>query len=191
MTVSFIAESALLGVGLAMDAFSVSIADAIAEPDMKKGRRLSIAGTFALFQVAMPLIGWFFFHWLTTSFLAVEPYIPWIGFILLLIIGGKMIWEGLHGTPEASARPVGLMMLLAQGVATSIDALSVGTAMAEWDTLSALTGSLIIGAVTLAICLAGIFLGRKIGLRLAGRAGILGGVILIVIGVRILLDALL
>ena len=191
MNASFFVQNAFLGVGLAMDAFSVSIANAIADPDMKKGRRCLIAGTFGVFQTAMPLIGWFFFHWLAVSFDLAEKLIPWIGFILLLFIGGKMVWEGLHPSEDAEKRPVGLLMLLGQGVATSIDALSVGVTMAEWDVSAALIGSVIIGAVTFAICLAGVLLGRQIGLRYAGRAGILGGLILIAIGVRLLLGAVL
>ncbi len=190
---AFFLNSVLFGVGLAMDAFSVSIANAIADPDMKHGQRLRIAGCFALFQVLMPLAGWLCVRTIAESFTAFQRFIPWIALILLLWIGGKMLFEGIRGRAEGDAeetKTLGRGTLLLQGVATSIDALSVGFTIEEYPLPAALTESLIIGAVTLAICLAGLFLGRTIGRKLDRIAPILGGIILIGIGVEIFLTGI-
>ena len=187
---AFFLNSILFGVGLAMDAFSVSIANAIADPDMKTPQRLRIAGCFALFQILMPLLGWLCVRTIAESFTAFQKFIPWIALILLLYIGGKMLLEGIRGRAEEKEekeKTLGRGTLLLQGVATSIDALSVGFTIEEYPFAAALTESLIIGAVTLAICLAGLFLGRTIGRKLDRIAPILGGIILIGIGVEIFL----
>ncbi len=177
-----------LGVGLAMDAFSVSLANGLAEPGMKRSRMCLIAGVFAAFQTAMPLIGWLCVHTLATIFAAFQRFIPWIALILLAIIGGKMLVEGVRnkGGGESEGAPaVGIAGLMVQGVATSIDALSVGFTIADYQWGMALAESAVIGIVTFAICVAGLVLGRKFGTKLAGRASILGGAILIVIGLEI------
>ena len=187
---AFFLNSVLFGVGLAMDAFSVSVANAIADPDMKHAQRLRIAGCFALFQILMPLLGWLCVRTIAESFTAFQRFIPWIALGLLLYIGGKMLLEGVRGRAEEEAeekRALGRGTLLLQGVATSIDALSVGFTIEEYPFSAALTESLIIGAVTLAICLCGLFLGRTIGRKLDRIAPILGGLILIGIGVEIFL----
>ena len=188
---AFFFNSVLFGVGLAMDAFSVSVANAIADPGMKHGQRLRIAGCFAIFQILMPLLGWLCVRTIAESFTAFEKFIPWIALLLLLWIGGKMLLEGIRGGAEEEAagekKTLGRGTLLLQGVATSIDALSVGFTIEEYPFSAALTESLIIGAVTLAICLAGLLLGRTIGRKLDRIAPILGGLILIGIGVEIFL----
>ena len=187
---AFFLNSILFGVGLAMDAFSVSVANAIADPDMKTRQRLRIAGCFALFQILMPLLGWLCVRTVAESFTAFQKFIPWIALLLLLYIGGKMLLEGIRGRAEEEAeqaKTLGRGTLLLQGVATSIDALSVGFTIEEYPFAAALTESLIIGAVTLAICLVGLFLGRTIGRKLDRIAPILGGLILIGIGVEIFL----
>ena len=188
----FFLNSALLGVGLAMDAFSVSLANGLNEPHMKRGRMLSIAGVFGGFQALMPMLGWLCVHTIVQYFRAFEKLIPWIALALLGFIGGKMLIEGIRGGGDDDAAPrLGLGALLVQGVATSIDALSVGFTIAEYDWLMALVCSLIIAAVTLCICLGGLVLGRKFGMRLAGRAQILGGAILIFIGLEIFISSML
>ena len=190
---AFFLNSVLFGVGLAMDAFSVSVANAIADPDMKHAQRLRIAGCFALFQILMPLLGWLCVRSIAESFTAFQKFIPWIALGLLLYIGGKMLLEGVRGGAEDETeekKSLGRGTLLLQGVATSIDALSVGFTIEEYPFSAALTESLIIGAVTLAICLAGLFLGRTIGRRLDRIAPILGGLILIGIGVEIFLTGI-
>lgn len=192
LDLAFVVNSVLFGVGLAMDAFSVSVANALAAPDMKLWQRLRIALTFALFQIAMPLLGWFCVRTIADSFTAFSRLIPWIALILLLYIGGGMLREGLRGD-GAGEEPKTLShgTLLLQGLATSIDALSVGFTIADYGFGEALAEALIIGAVTLVICLCGLLIGRKAGAKLAGRAPIVGGVILIAIGIRIFLGGIL
>ena len=187
MDFSFVLQSVLLGVGLAMDAFSVSLANGLREPEMSVPRMAGIAGVYAGFQFIMPVIGWFFVHTAAEHFAAVQRYIPWIGFALLCWIGGKMVWEGLRRQPEETPPAVSLKTLMVQGVATSIDALSVGFTIAEYDTAAALTASLIIAAVTFGLCVGGLRIGRVFGTRLSSGASVLGGCILLAIGFKILL----
>lgn len=187
---TFFFNSLLLGVGLAMDAFSVSLANGLHEPQMRRRKMCAMAAVFALFQALMPLIGWLCVHTIVQYFRSFEKLIPWIALVLLCWIGGKMLLEGLRGEePEEEADGVGLAALLVQGVATSIDALSVGFTIAEYDWLMALVCALLIAAVTFVICLGGIALGKKFGTHLAGRAGIMGGAILIFIGLEIFITS--
>ena len=181
---NFLLESAILGTGLAMDAFSASLANALKEPEMGFARGSAIAGTFALFQIAMPLIGWLCVHTLASRVTALFAVTPWIALVLLLWIGGKMLYESIrHGNEEQPA--VGTLALLGQGVATSIDALSVGFVIADHQWPMALLKSVIIGIVTFVICWGGLYAGKRGSRALSGKAGILGGVILIAIGIRI------
>ena len=184
----FCLNSILFGVGLAMDAFSVSMANGLHEPRMKTGRMCLIAGTFGVFQILMPLLGWVCVHTVAELFTGFHRMIPWIALLLLGYIGGKMLLEGLRGEgSDADAVAVSLGGLLLQGIATSIDALSVGFTIADSSWPAALTEALIIGAVTFAICLAGLRIGKFFGTKLAGKASIFGGVILIAIGLEIFL----
>ena len=185
--VLFVANSVLLGVGLAMDAFSVSVANAMAEPDMKQKRKLMIAGCFSFFQFLMPLLGWIFVHTIAEYFEQFRKLIPWIALILLCYIGGKLLIEGIREqkSPSEEKNPLRKRELLIQGIATSIDALSVGFAIADYTALMAFTASVIIAVVTFFICEAGLKIGRVFGLKLAGRASVFGGIILILIGVEI------
>ena len=186
----FFFNSALLGIGLAMDAFSVSLANGLNEHSMKPGKMCGVAGVFALFQALMPLIGWICVHTVVQYFTAFEALIPWIALALLGFIGGKMLVEGIENQNCCkSAPPVGFSALLVQGVATSIDALSVGFTIAEYDLTAALLCAAIIAVITFFICLFGLFLGKKMGCRMAGKAGILGGVILILIGLEIFITS--
>ena len=179
----FVLNSILFGVGLAMDAFSVSIANGLNEPEIPVSRSLVIAGTFAVFQTVMPLLGWFCIHSIEEAFQAFQPFIPWIALGLLVYIGVKMILEGIRPKEEKTSLKGGALFI--QGIATSIDALSVGFAIAEYPPVLAGTESVIIGAVTFGICMAGVRLGGKIGTKLSGKAPILGGIILIGIGIEI------
>ncbi len=186
LNVSFFLNSILFGVGLAMDAFSVSIANGLNEPKMKKRRVFLIAGVFAFFQALMPLLGWACVHTLVTFFSSFQKFIPWIALVLLCYIGISMIVEAAHNKDEVSEAPkVGLAALLVQGIATSIDALSVGFTTAEFCAIEAILEALIIAAVTFAICLAGILIGKTVGGKFASKAGLLGGAILIFIGLEI------
>lgn len=186
----FFFNSFLLGVGLAMDAFSVSLANGLREAKMPRRKMCAVAGVFAVFQALMPLLGWLCVHTIVQYFRAFERFIPWIALALLGWIGGKMLLEGLRGeeSPEESGG-VGLSALLVQGVATSIDALSVGFTIAEYDGVMALACALIIALVTFVICLGGLAIGKKFGTHLAGKAGIMGGVILIFIGLEIFVSS--
>lgn len=183
-TILFVVNSLLLGVGLAMDAFSVSLANGLNEPNMKLPRMGGMAGTFAVFQAAMPLIGWVCVHTVVQYFRSFEKLIPWIALALLAFIGGKMLLDGIRGGEEEAPR-VGFWGLMVQGVATSIDALSVGFTIADYNFPMALAAALMIAAVTFVICMAGLVLGKKFGTKFAGKATILGGVILIAIGIEI------
>lgn len=182
----FLLNSMLLGVGLAMDAFSVSLANGLNEPKMRRKRMCLIAGVFAIFQAVMPMIGWVCVHTIMQIFTQFEKLIPWIALVLLGYIGGKMLYEGIKGdeSEEVSSK-LGIETLLIQGVATSIDALSVGFTIAEYDLIMAVVCAAIIAIVTFIISMIGLILGKKFGTRFAGKANILGGVILIGIGLEI------
>lgn len=217
MTLELVITAAALGVGLAMDAFSVSLANGLAEPHMNTGRTAGIAGVYACFQFAMPMIGWYLVTRVEEKFETFKPLIPWIALILLLMIGGSMLKDGIEenrskkdksengsvdvagGNAElnepdnaeaaksasSTGYKLGFGALIMQGIATSIDALSVGFTISEYGLSQAICSSLIIGVVTFAICIAGLRIGRKLGTLLAGKASILGGIILIVIGLEI------
>lgn len=186
MNLLFIINSAALGVGLAMDAFSVSMANGLNEVHMTKKKMIIIAGTFAFFQFAMPMIGWICVHTIVELFSSFQKFIPWIALILLAFIGGNMLKEGLHPDEDNEEdKAVGSGALFVQGIATSIDALSVGFTIAEYDLTMALIASIIIAAVTFVICMAGVAIGKKFGTKLSTKASILGGVILIAIGIEI------
>ena len=155
-----IINSVLLGVGLAMDAFSISIANGIVEPGMRKRRMLLIAGVYAVFQFMMPMLGWLLVTTLEEIFTKFSILIPWIALILLLFIGGKMIVEAILEKKNGKK--------------------------SDEEQVTKLTfKTLIIGVVTLVICLIGLIFGRKIGEKISGTATIIGGIILIVIGIEI------
>ena len=188
----FIINSIFLGVGLAMDAFSVSLANGLNEPLMKKKKMCGIAGIFAVFQGLMPMLGWICVHTIVKYFESFEGYIPWIALVLLLFIGGKMLIEGIKSKDEDEEKSkVGLGALLIQGIATSIDALSVGFTIAEYDLPMALLCALIIALVTFVICIFGLFIGKKFGTKLSNKATIFGGIILIIIGLEIFITGII
>ncbi len=182
----FFLNSALLGVGLAMDAFSVSLANGLNEPGMRKKKMCAVAGVFAFFQALMPMIGWICVHTVVQYFQTFELCIPWVALVLLLFIGGKMLLEGIRSeNEEMKKREVGMADIFLQGIATSIDALSVGFTIAGYGLIMAILCALIIAVVTFAISAAGVIIGRKFGLKFSNKATIFGGVILIVIGLEI------
>ncbi len=185
-SIVFFLNSVLLGVGLAMDAFSVSLANGLNEPKMKVPRMCMIAGIFAGFQAAMPMIGWGCVHTVLTYFKFFEKFIPFIALGLLAFIGGKMLIEGIKNKDEDEEKPQSsFKYLMVMGVATSIDALSVGFTIAEYKIIQALVCAAIIAIVTFFICVAGIVIGKKVGTKMSNKAQILGGVILIGIGIEI------
>lgn len=187
----FILNAVLLGVGLAMDAFSVSCANGLNEPAMKKHRMAFIAGVFGVFQAVMPFLGWICVTTVVDLFSSLEKFIPWASLILLSYIGGKMIFDALRKKEGESSPAVGFGAIILQGVATSIDALSVGFTVAELSLSHVIAESLIIGAVTYIICIAGLFIGKKFGTAMSSKASLLGGVILIVIGIEIFIKGII
>lgn len=187
---SFFFKSIMLGIGLAMDAFSVSLANGLNEPLMKEHKMCGVAGIFSLFQCAMPMIGWICVSTIAQLFGAFEKCIPWIALALLGFIGGKMLYEGIKNKDSEDEKPaVGIGALIVQGIATSIDALSVGFTISDYNCLEALLACLLIGVVTFFICFAGIAIGKKAGTTLASKAGIFGGAILIFIGLEIFITS--
>lgn len=199
----FILTSILLGVGLTMDAFSVSIADGLHEPNMKKRKMGLIALTFALFQYAMPMIGWICVHTILTKFKKFEYAIPWIALILLLYIGGKMVIETIKEKCSKSEelkddqkevvniKRLGFGMLMVQGIATAIDALSVGFTIADYRIVKALLCGAIICVITFAFCIVGLIFGKKIGEKFSSWAELIGGLILIGIGLEIFITGMI
>lgn len=190
----FILNTCLLGVGLAMDAFSVSLANGLREPRMGFGRMSLIAGTFAAFQFVMPMAGWICIHTIVEYFKKVERFIPFIGFAVLMWIGLEMVLEGIgrkSNEEDDGQRTLSFGKLFVQGVGTSIDALSVGFTIEQYDAGTAVVASLIIGVITFGICLAGTVIGKRFGTKLAKKASVLGGIILIAIGFEILLKGVL
>ena len=195
MNFYFILNSAALGFGLAMDAFSVSLANGLHEPGMSRRRMCGIAGVYTFFQYLMPMAGWACVRTAAGVFQSFRKCIPWIALLLLLYIGGTMILEGISernaDDDSGPAAVLSLGDLFLQGIATSIDALSVGFTIADSSWHAALTEALIIGLVTFMICMAGLRIGKHFGTKLAGKASILGGVILIAIGLEIFLKGIL
>lgn len=184
----FVLNSILLGVGLAMDAFSVSLANGLNEPFMRKKKMCGIAGVFGFFQALMPMAGWVCVHTIIYYFKAFEKFVPWIALILLVYIGGGMVLEGMKNDEEKAEKTrLSVGTLFVQGIATSIDALSVGFTIAEYGFVMAFVCSIIIAVVTFIISYAGLIIGKKFGTKFSGRADILGGVILIFIGLEIFL----
>lgn len=182
----FFFNSIFLGVGLAMDAFSVSLANGLNEPKMSRSRMSGIAGTFAFFQALMPMLGWVCVHTIVQYFKSFQNYIPWIALVLLMFIGGKMLIEGIKNSGEdENSSSVGIAALILQGIATSIDALSVGFTISDYGLIMALICSLIIAVVTFFICMAGLLIGKRFGTKFSNKATILGGIVLIAIGIEI------
>ena len=189
-----IINSILLGIGLAMDAFSVSLANGLNEPKMWRVKMLGVAGVFGVFQGLMPLIGWACVHTLAAYFTVFQKFIPWIALGLLCFIGGKMLIEGIKCKCEDGDCPckrLGLWALIVQGVATSIDALSVGFTISDYNFMQAVISATIIALVTFVICFAGIAIGKRFGTILANKASILGGAILIFIGIEIFITGII
>ncbi|MBQ7373260.1 MAG: manganese efflux pump [Clostridia bacterium] len=191
MNFLFFFNSFLIGLGLASDAFSVSLANGLAEPKMSRKKHVFIAGTFGLFQGAMPLIGWICVHTLIEQFSFFQKFIPYIALALLLFLGIKMIVDGLKPCEEEGCKNLCFKAIILQGVATSIDALSVGFTIAEYVFLHAVVCVSIIAVVTFACCLLGVELGKNFGTKFSNKATIFGGIILILIGIEIFITGII
>lgn len=193
MDISLILTAIGLGFGLAMDAFSISLANGLNEPKMKLPRACGIAATFGIFQGVMPMIGWICVHTVLNYFSALQTYVPFVAMALLSYIGIKMIIDGARhkcGDVEQDGK-LGFGMLLVQGIATSIDALSVGFVIADYTAAEAIISALIIAVLTVFICFIGIKIGNVVGCRFAGKASIFGGIILLLIGIEIVITSFL
>lgn len=179
-----IIELLLIAVGLAMDAFAVSVGKGLTLRNVTPRHGLLVGVWFGGFQALMPIIGYL----LGTSFSSiVESVDHWIAFGLLMLIGLNMIRETLSGDEEGHSADFGFKHMLLMAIATSIDALAVGVSMAFLN-VSIWVAALIIGVVTFIISAAGIYLGARFGSRIGTKAGIIGGVILIAIGIKIVIE---
>ncbi len=189
---SFFISSALLGIGLSMDAFSISLANGLSDTKMRFYKACLIAGVFAFCQAAMPMIGWICVSTIAKQFAFFNRLIPWIALILLGHLGGNMLFDSFKtDSCDAPAKKLSFGLLIVQGIATSIDALSVGFTIAHYNLIEALVASLIISLVTFILCLSGVYIGKRFGTCLANKAGILGGSILIIIGIKIFIEGMI
>ena len=181
---SYIFQSFSLGVGLAMDASAVSMTDGLTMPSMKKGKMLFIALTYSVFQTLMPLIGYFAGS-IFVDFLS--KFVPYIALVLLGFIGVNMLIEGLkkEDIEVVKLETLQLKTILLQGIATSIDALSVGITMITYSIVEMLISVSIIGGVTFILCFISIIIGKKFGNSLGKKAKLVGGIILTIIGFEI------
>ena len=191
MNFEFFLVSVMFGLGLAMDAFSVSLANGMNEKRMGVGRMCKIAGIFAFFQALMPLLGWVAVHTVLEYFNGFSKFIPYIALALLSYIGGKMIYEGMKKDCDCEDCAVGLWGLIVQGIATSIDALTVGLDIGSYNIVEALVCAVVIAVVTFIICMFGVYAGKKFGNMLSNKATIFGGVILVCIGIYIFIKGIL
>lgn len=186
-------EILLISVALAMDCFTISIVSGVIVRKMRWGSFFRMAFLFGLFQALMPLLGWLSIHYFEHS---VEAYDHWIAFGLLAFIGIKMIRDAFSPEEDEHFNPLKLRTQLALAVATSLDALAVGISLActGYDTATSLTMPLLsIGVVSFMFSIAGSLLGVRFGDSVARRLKpeLFGGIILIIIGIRILLEHLL
>jgi putative Mn2+ efflux pump MntP len=195
-----IIEIVIVGLALSMDAFAVTMSNACAYPDSAKAQRLAMPVVFGLFQGLMPLAGYFAGS-LAASF--IDRYAGIVALIILACIGGKMVWGGARAlraaraktgsatddscpTPEANnPRTLSLVALLVQGIATSIDAFIVGVSFLALGANIAVAAPMV-AVTTFVCCLIGLALGRRFGVLLGDKAEIIGGVVLILIGVKAL-----
>ena len=179
----------LLAVGLSMDAFAVAVCKGLAIGSIRPRHAATVGAWFGFFQALMPTLGF-----LVGSVFArfVEAFAPWISFVLLALIGGNMVRESFGDDGDDTGASLGFRVMLAMAVATSIDALAVGVSFAVdgMTLLSVLASSLLIGCVTFAISAAGVWIGSVFGTKYKKGAERVGGVILILLGIKILLSGL-
>lgn len=181
----------LLGLGLTMDAAAVSMSNGLEEPKMKPIKMFYIALLYGVFQGVMPLLGYFFGHLLFENFSFIKDYhlIPIVALIILLILGSKMIIDGIKEikkpAEEREIKKIGFKLLIIQAIATSIDALSTGLSFADYQIHEAVIVVSLITLVTFIACIISLLIGKKFGDKLGSKAVIIGGIILIAIGIEI------
>ena len=189
-------ELFLIGVGLSMDAFAVSICKGLSVQRLRLSHMLLAGLYFGFFQALMPMIGWVCVSLVVEQFSQFAVWVPIIALVLLAIVGGKMLYDGITNKEDDqhTHRKLTFGVLMVQAVATSIDALSTGFSLVEIagnDVWSALLSAGIIAVVTFGICVASVYVGKKFGTKLGNKAQIVGGVILIAIGLEIFIKGLL
>lgn len=181
----WIIESILLAIAMAMDAFALSITNGLTEPNMKKKKMLLIGIVFGGFQALMPLMGYLvgsiFEKW-------INYFVPVIGFIILTYLGIHMIKEACSSYEEDTKPIIGFKALFLQGIATSIDALSVGFVYSNRVIHQALITFLLIGLITFGLCSIAVWIGKKFGSKFSNKAEIVGGIILIGIGLKFIIE---
>ena len=187
----FFLNSVLLGIGLATDAFSVSVSNGLREPQMAARKRLFMASVFGGFQTVMPLAGYAVIRAAVAVFQAIESVVPYIALVILAFLGIRTIVETVKGERTGEEARVSKKLIFLQGFATSIDALSVGFTIAELTWLLAIVEALIIGIVTFLLCFGATHIGSAAGKKFKKAAGIIGGVILIGVGIEIFITSLL
>ncbi len=182
-----VAELFLIGVGLSMDAFAVAVCKGLAMPRMRWRQAALIALSFGFFQALMPLLGWALGRQFETYITSVDH---WIAFVLLGFIGGKMIWDAFHEEETCCTQErFRLRELLALSIATSIDAMAVGITFAFLK-VQILPAAALIGCTTFLLSLTGVCAGRRFGSRYRNKATLAGGIILCLMGLKILLEHL-
>lgn len=184
---TFIISSVLFGFGLAVDAFLISLAGGMNEPNAKRGKIFASATVFALFQFAAPMIGWLCVRTLAERFLLFNECLSAIALAVLLFLGIKMLAEGLakkEGNTEEKPKH-GIGALIVRATVSSVDALSMGFTIAEYSWQTAVTGAAIIAAITFIAYAAGFFIGRKFGNKFADKAMVIGGILFIVMALEV------
>lgn len=180
-----------MGTGLSVDAFSICVACGIYDARMRVRRAFVVATMFAASQFVMPLLGWMCVRTVSEHFSVFERLIPWIALVLLVTLGGNMLYESFcHKEDSYAVRNYGLGFIFLQSVATSIDTLTVGFATSAYSFYEAFTSALTIGLSTFAVCLPGVFIGKALGnTRLSKSAGFIGGIILLIVGFEIFISS--
>ena len=182
-----IITSILMGIGLAMDACAVSMANGLKHTKLKISKILFVSFIFGLFQGIMPLVGYLVGHAILSK---ISWIIPIVALTLLSYVGEKMIADGLKYDQESSVSTTSLTIkvILIQAIATSIDALSAGFSISDFLFIDALICVLFVTLITFSLCVLGVYVGKKFGSKLGGKAQILGGIILIFIGLEIFIS---
>lgn len=180
-----IIQAVILGVTLAMDALSISVSKALAAQKVKISNAMKLAIVFGVFQAIMPLIGYL----VGNSFYSViKDYFNFISFAILSFIGGKMIYEHFKDDETSHCGIITIRELMILGIATSIDALAAGFVFSGNAFISVIISCLVIGLITFIICLAGYIGGSKIGSIIGDKGEIIGGIVLILLGIKFLLE---
>ena len=176
----------VIAVALAMDSFSVAIANGLATKKIKTVNAIKIAAFFGFFQAIMPIIGWYAGEHILDLISQVDH---WAAFILLAFIGSRMIYESINKESNSIISSLSIKVLLILSIATSIDALAVGLSISVLN-ISIITLAAVTGIVTFSLSFCGVYLGGRFGSILRNKVEALGGIILIIIGLKILLEHL-